>query len=75
MSWKGEFTEEMRTLYHEYDKKFGVGAPDDYIDYQDAIEDLPYDEWKFYIKDAINLNLEIEDYFDKYEGTRFKKEE
>lgn len=72
MSWQNyEFNDELKNLYQIYEKKFDNPCPNGYMPFVDYIYTLNDDEWAFYLKRCIKLNLPIEDYFRKY---NFEKE-
>lgn len=61
--WNGKITEELRELYLEYMKQNQGMPPDEYDDV--CYEDMTYDEFVGYIKEAIRRHCDLVEVLDE----------
>ena len=60
--WEGEWTEELKELFHQYNEEIGEGDPDEYDEL--CYDAMTYDEFVGYIKEALRRHCCIVDVVD-----------
>lgn len=70
--WSGTPSEELIALFDQYYDLFNE-YPDQYIDYWGFIDELSAKQFSFYVRDSINLKIDLISYWEKYGVKRYKK--